>query len=135
MNPKVYNPKDCVTTINDSYIISGYSSSMISGSKDNPLSSVAEGAQGDAIINVSCSRLGTMTITLQATSPSNAYLMKLAKERAIFSIWCANKTLGERMGGTQAILENHATIDNNDVAGDRVYTIKVVDFEIENTNE
>lgn len=130
-----YNPRDCITTINDTIALSGYSTAMISGSKDNPLSSVAEGAQGDAVVNVSCSKVGTMTITLQATSPSNKVLTNLAKSREIFSIWCANKSLKERMGGTQAFVETFPTIDNNDTAGDRVYTIKVLDFDVENTNE
>lgn len=132
---KQYNPKDCVTTINDSIAITGYSTAMISGTKDNPLVSIVEGAQGDAIANVSASRVGTMTITLQATSPSNAVLTALAKSREIFKIWSANKTLGERMGGNNAMVENFPSVENNDVAGDRVYTIKVADFEVENTNE
>lgn len=131
---KQYNPKDCVTTINDSIAITGYSSAMISGSKDNPLVAIEEGAQGDAVANVSASRIGTMTITLQATSPSNAVLMRLAKSREIFKIWAANKPLGERMGGNNAMVENYATVEYGETIGGRVYTIKVADFEEEMTN-
>lgn len=132
--PKTYNPKDCVTTINDNYCLSGYGQSMISGARDNPLGSVTEGVQGDAVINMSAKNLGTMTVTLLATSPSNAFLMNMARERELFSIWSANKTLGERMGGRQAFVENYASIDNNETVGDRVYTIKVLDFTVESTN-
>lgn len=128
---KQYNPKDCVTTINDSIAVTGYSSAMISGSKDNPLVAIAEGAQGDAVANVSASRIGTMTITLQATSPSNAVLMRLAKSREPFKIWAANKTLGEHMGGNNAMVENYATVEYGESVGDRVYTIKVADFDEE----
>lgn len=132
---KKYNPKDCVATINDSIAITGFSTAMITGTKDNPLVSIVEGAQGDAIANVSASRVGTMTITLQATSPSNAILTALAESREIFKLWAANKPLGERMGGNNAMVENYATVEYGETAGDRVYTVKVADFDVENTNE
>lgn len=132
---KQYNPKDCVVTVNDSIALTGFSTSIITGTKDNPLVSIVEGAQGDAIANVSASRVGTMTITLQATSPSNAVLTALAKSREIFKLWAANKPLGERMGGNNAMVENFTTVEYGEAAGDRVYTVKVADFDVENTNE
>lgn len=130
----VYDPKHCVTTINDTYCISGYGTAMITGTRDNPLGSVTEGVQGDAVINMSAKNLGTLTITLLATSPSNGELMRLARERETFSIWSANSTLGERMGGEQAFIENFPSLDNNETVGDRVYTIKVLDFTVERTD-
>lgn len=132
---KLYNPKDCVTTINDTIALTGYSTSMIACSKDNPLVSIIEGAQGDAVGNVSNSKLGTMTITLLATSPSNAVLMDLAKKREIFSIWCNDKSLGERAGGSEAVIETYPNVDKADVAGDRVYTIKIADYDVIMSNE
>lgn len=132
---KKYNPKECVVTINDSIALSGYSSSIVTGTKDNPFVSIVEGAQGDAIANVSASRLGTITITLQATSPSNAVLTTLAKNREIFKIWGANKPLGIRFGGNNAMVENCSTIELGENAGDRVYTVKVADYEDDTTNE
>ena len=132
---KKYDPKECVVTVNDSIALSGFSTAIITGTKDKPLVSVAEGAQGDAVANLSASRLGTMTITLQATSPSNAVLTTLAKNRESFSLWAANKRLGERMGGNNAIVENYSTVEYGETAGDRAYTVKVADFDVENTNE
>lgn len=129
MAAKQYNPKNCITTINDTFIVSGYAQAMISCNKDNPLVSVVEGAQGDSVVNVSASKVGTITITLQATSPSNAVFMRLAKSREFFSIWCTDKSLNERTGGNQAIMENFPQQDKNDVVGDRVYTIKVLDYD------
>lgn len=132
---KKYDPKECVVTVNDSIAITGFSTSIITGAKDNPLVSIVEGAQGDSVANMSASRVGTMTITLQATSPSNAILTTYAKNREIFSLWAANKRLGERMGGNNAIVENFTTVEYGENAGDRVYTVKVADFDEENTNE
>ena len=129
-----YNPKDTVVTINDSIALSGFSTSMITGAKDNPFASVVEGAQGDAVMNVSASSIGTLTITLQATSPSNNDMMNLARNREIFKIWCNDKSIGERMGGNEAFVENYPSIDKNDVVTDRVYTVKVADFTAERTN-
>lgn len=130
-----YNPKECVVTINDSIALTGYSSSIMAGTKDNPFVSIVEGAQGDAVANMSASRLGTITITLQATSPSNAVLTTLAKSREIFKIWGANKPLGIRFGGNNAMVENYSTVELGETAGDRVYTIKVADYEDDTTNE
>jgi hypothetical protein len=132
---KLYNPKDCVTTINDSIALTGYAETMISASKDNALVTIVEGAQGDAVGNVSNSKVGTMTITLLATSPSNAVMMNLAKNREIFSIWCNDKSLGEKAGGSEAVIETYPTVDKANVAGNRVYTVKVADFDVIMTNE
>lgn len=132
---KRYDPKECVCTINDSIALTGFGTSMITGAKDNPLVSIVEGAQGDSVANVSASRVGTITITLQATSPSNAILTSLAKSREEFKLWVANKRIGERMGGNYAIVENFPSVDYGETVGDRVYTVKVADFDVENTNE
>ena len=132
---KLYNPKDCVTTINDSIALTGYADTMISTSKDNALVAIVEGAQGDAVANVSNSKLGTMTITLLATSPSNAVLMDLAKKREVFSIWCVDKSLGEKAGGSEAIIETYPNVDKASTAGNRVYTIKIADYDVIMTNE
>lgn len=128
---KVYDPKDCVTTIDNSFILSGYASDMITADKDNDLVSFEEGAQGDVVANVSNSTLGTITITLQATSPCNAQMMKYAKNRTVFSIWVANKTLGERMGGTNAMITKYPSFAQGSTVGNRAYTIKVVDFDVD----
>lgn len=130
-----YNPKDCVVTVNDSIALTGFSTAIVSGTKDNPFVTIVEGAQGDAVANRSASRVGTITITLQPTSPSNSILTTLAKSGEVFSLWAANKTLGSRFGGNNAIVEKYSTVEYGETAGDRVYTIKVADYDEENTNE
>lgn len=130
--PKKYDPKDCVTTINGSYAVTGYASDMITGSRDNDSVSFTEGAQGDTVANLSASTLGTITLTLLATSPSNAVLVDLAKKKEFFSIWINNKSIGERMGGTQAMVVKYPDYSYGSTVGNRAYTIKVVDFDVDN---
>lgn len=127
-----YNAKDTVITVGDVYI-TGLAETMVSGEKDEEFFSTAVGAQGDVVKNEINNDLGTMTVTVQATSPQKPYLMQLAKERAVFPIWAVNKTLGERMGGTQASIKKYPSMEQGTEAGDREFEFAVFDFTVEPT--
>lgn len=125
-----YNAKDCTITVNNVYI-TGLGESMISGSKDEEFFSPAVGAQGDVIINEVNNEMGTIELTVQATSPQKGYLLQLARERTMFSIWAVNKTIGERMGGTRARIKNYPDLSNGTEAEDRTFEIQVFDYTVE----
>lgn len=125
-----YNAKDCTITINNVYI-TGLGESMISGSKDEEFFSPSVGAQGDVIINEVNNEMGTIELTVQATSPQKGYLLRLARERTMFSIWAVNKTIGERMGGTRARIKNYPDLSNGTEAEDRTFEIQVFDYTVE----
>ncbi len=124
-----YNAKDCTITVNNVYI-TGLGADMITGSKDEAFFSSSVGAQGDVIVNETNNDIGTITLTLQATSPQKAFLLGLARNRQTFSIWAVNKTIGERMGGTKARIENYPELANSSEASDRQFTIKVFDYTV-----
>lgn len=129
-NVTQYDAKDCTITVNNVYI-TGLGESMITGSKDEDFFSTGVGAQGDVVVNETNNDIGTMELTLQATSPQKAYLMQLARERTMFSIWTVNKSIGERMGGTMARIVNYPELANGTEAEDRAFSIKVFDYTVE----
>lgn len=128
-----YNAKDCVITVNDVYI-TGLGTSMVTGSKDEQMFSTTVGAQGDVCVNETNNPLGTITITVQATSPQKPYLLSLAKSGDVFPIWVVNKSLSERMGGTQARIKNYPSMDQADTVSDRAFEIQVFDYIVESTD-
>lgn len=127
-----YNAKDCVITVNDVYI-TGLGETMITGEKDEEFFSTTVGAQGDVVINENSNPLGTMTLTVQSTSPQKAYLINLAKSGAMFPIWAVNKSIGERMGGNQARIKKYPSMEQGTEAGDREFEIAVFDYTVEAT--
>lgn len=125
-----YNAKDCTITINNVYI-TGLGESMVTGSKDEDFFSSTVGAQGDIVVNETNNSLGTITLSVQATSPQKSYLMQLARERTQFSFWAVNKSIGERMGGTMARILNYPELANGTEAEDREFEIQVFDYTVE----
>lgn len=125
-----YNAKDCVVTVNDVYI-TGLGEDMVSGAKDEDFFSTSVGAQGDVVVNEANNDVGTIEITVQATSPQKSYLMRLAKERVMFPVWVVNKSISERMGGTQAMIMNYPELSQGTEAEDRTFKIAVFDYTVE----
>lgn len=125
-----YNAKDCVVTVNGVYI-TGLGEDMVSGEKDEDNVSAVVGAQGDVVVNETNNDLGTITLTVQGTSPQMAYLKKLARTKAMFPIWVTNKSLKEKMGGTKAMFKKPATLEYGAELADREFEIAVFDFRIE----
>lgn len=122
-----YDAKDC-TVIVDGVHITGLGEDMISFEKDEAFFETTVGAQGDVVRNVKNDPLGTATVYVQATSPQKKFLMGLAKAKKPFPLWCINKALGERVGGSQASLETFPEIARGAEAEDMEFVFKVFDF-------
>ena len=131
-NVTQYNAKDCVITVDNVYI-TGLGETMVTGEKDEEFFSTSVGAQGDVVVNETNNELGTITLAVQATSPQKAYLINLAKSRAIFPIWAVNKSIGERMGGTKASIKKYPSMEQGTEAGEREFEIAVFDYTVETT--
>lgn len=124
-----YNAKDC-TIVVDGVYITGLGEDMITGEKDEDFFDTAVGAQGDVVKNEINDTLGTVTITVQATSPQKAYLMSLSKRSEPFPLWCINKALGERFGGTTANLITFPEVSRGKEAEDMEFVFKVFDYDV-----
>lgn len=125
-----YNAKDCTVTVNNVYI-TGLGEDMVTGAKDEELFSTAVGAQGDVVVNEINNPLGTITLTVQATSPQKDMLLSLAKSGQTFPIWVINKSIGERFGGNEARFKNYPELVNGAEAEDREFEIQVFDYTVQ----
>lgn len=77
MSLRTFDPKE-VSVILGEYIIRGFSDDMISVVRDNPAWEMVIGSDGESTRVKSNDRSGTITITLQQSSPSNDDLSTLA---------------------------------------------------------
>lgn len=125
-----YDAKD-TTVIIDSTYITGLGEDMVSAEKDEDLFSASVGAQGDVVKSQINNSIGTVTLAVQPTSPQKAFLMSLAKRIEPFPLWCVNKKLGERFGGTMANLLNIPEISRGAEAEDMEFTFQVFDLTVD----
>ena len=124
-----YNAKDCVITVNDTYI-TGLGEDMVSGEKDEDNVSPAVGAQGDVVVNEVNNDLGTITLTVQGTSPQVGYLLDLCNTKELFSIWVNNKSIGTKFGGTKAIMKKTPNLEHGAELSDIEFEISVLDYTV-----
>lgn len=128
-----YDAKDTSIIIDSTYI-TGLGEDMISGEKDEDFFAASVGAQGDIVKSQINNSLGTVTVYVQPTSPQKSFLMNLAKRRDPFPLWCVNKSLGERMGGTMANLLTYPEFARGAEAEDMEFVFQVFDFVCEPSN-
>lgn len=128
---RTYDAKDVVVTFGNVYI-TGFSEDMVTCGKDEEMFSTSVGAQGDVVVNTNNNPLGTISITLQATSPQIGYLRNCAKNGTYAPCYVTCKNLGERSGGSQARIKNHPEKDYGAEVGDRKFEIQVFDYDEEN---
>lgn len=133
INVATYDAKDTSIIVSNTYI-TGLGEDMISAEKDEDFFSASVGAQGDVVKSQINNSLGTVTITIQCTSPQKQFLMSLAKVTEPFPLWCVNKKLGERVGGTKANLKSFPSIERGAEASDMEFVFTVFDLTVEGTN-
>ena len=124
-----YNAKDCVITVGGVYI-TGLGEDMVSGEKDEDNVNPVVGAQGDVVVNEVNNDLGTITLTVQGTSPQKGYLLELANSKKVVDLWVNNKSIGEKMGGTKAMIKKTPALEQGAELADREFEFTVFDFTI-----
>lgn len=125
-----YDAKDTTVTV-DGVFITGLGEDMITFEKDEEMFSSTVGAQGDVVMSEIHNPLATITLTVQATSPQKGFLINLATAGVVFPIWCINRVLGERFGGTKARIKNYPSLEYSAEAADREFEIQVFDATVE----
>lgn len=125
-----YDANDCVITVGGVYI-TGLGEDMVSCEKDEDNFTTNVGAQGDVVINRSNNQLGTITVTVQGTSPQKDYLLGLARSGAMFDIWVINKSINEKVGGSKAMIKKPPTLEQGAELADREFEIQVFDYSVE----
>ena len=130
MNVTRYNANDCTIAIDGTYI-TGLGEDMVTGEKDEEFFEPVVGAQGDIVKSEINNSLGTVTVTVQVTSPQKQFLFGLANRDKTFSLWVTNKALGERFGGSQAALKSYPEMARGAEAEDMEFEFSVFDFTVE----
>lgn len=125
-----YDANDCVVTINEWYV-TGLGEDFITGERQENFFEPAVGAQGDIVENEVNNDLGTITLSIQATSPQKGELLKMAKAGEHFSIWVTNKNIGERFGGTDARIVNFPELEFGAEIAEREFEITVFDYTVD----
>lgn len=121
-----YNAKDCVVTVNGTYI-TGLGEDMISWEKDEDYFEPKVGAQGDVLVSETNNDIHNLTVTVQPTSPQFGFLLALSKQKDFFPVWVINKALGIRLGGTKAKIKEAPEIALGAEADDVEFGICVLD--------
>lgn len=111
-----YNAKDCTVLINGVYL-TGLAEEFITWAKKEALFEPEVGACGDVVKNEINDTLHEMTVTVQATSPQVPMLLALKNSAETFPAWCINKSLGLKMGGAMASIEEMPEITFGKTAG------------------
>lgn len=125
-----YDAKDTSIIVDGTYI-TGLGEDMISAEKEEDFFASSVGAQGDIVKSQINNTLGTVTIYVQPTSPSKKFLLTLAKRKEPFPLWCVNKALGERFGGTKANLLTFPEISRGAEAEDMEFVFQIFDLTVE----
>jgi hypothetical protein len=124
-----YDAKDTSIIVDGRYI-TGLGEDMVSAEKEEDFFSTSVGAQGDIVKSQINNTLGTMSIFVQPTSPSKAFLMGLAKRSEPFPVWAVNKKLGERFGGTKANLLTYPEIARGAESEDMEFVFQIFDLTV-----
>lgn len=130
MSVYTYDAKDTSVVVDGTYI-TGLGEDMISVEKEEDFFTPSVGAQGDIVKSQINNSLGTMTITIQPTSPQKSYLISLAKRTEPFPLWAVNKKLGERIGGTMANLKTMPEFSRGAEAEDMELEFQIFDLTID----
>jgi hypothetical protein len=118
-----------VSVIVDTVYLTGFAESMVECEKDEENFEVKVGAQGDVIRTKVNNPLGTISVTLQSTSPQVAYLDKLANSGKLVPISVINAgPPKETVTVTEAFVKKPASRSYGNEAEDREYEFQCLDM-------
>lgn len=121
-----YNAKD-TTVIVDNVYITGLGESMVSFAKEEAVSELIVGAQGDIVKSEINNDIHTLTLTVQPTSPQLSHLISLKDRKKTFPVWVINKEMGVTLGGTKACINEMPEISLGASAEDVEITFSILD--------
>ncbi|MEK4062198.1 MULTISPECIES: phage structural protein [unclassified Paenibacillus] len=126
--PKTYDPMD-VAVIVGGVFLTGFGEDLVTVAKDEERFTVSVGAQGDVIRNKVNNPLGTITITLQRTSPQCAYLDGLANSDKLVPVSVMySGDPKETNTATEAYVKKPADREYGSEAGDKEYEFQCLDL-------
>lgn len=130
MSIREFDRRD-VSLVVDGQVVTGYAEgTFITCAKEEDTYTSYVGAQGEVTRARNAHPLGTITITLQATSPSNTLLSRLARQRETFPVRVVDRNSpGATIGGSEAWVQKPANLEFAAEVSGREWTIVVADYE------
>lgn len=128
MNFSKYNAKDVVITV-DGVHITGLGENMWNFEKNEALAENSVGAQGDVCRTEKNDPLHKAIVTVQRTSPQYNFLASLKDRTEPFPVWCNNKALGIKEGGSMALVDEKPASSFGATADDAEFAFTVYDGE------
>lgn len=119
-----------VTVVVDGVTITGFAEgSMVTFEPPSERSTATVSAKGEVARAVKNNPLGTATINLAQTSPSNVYLMQIANSDKEVSMWTySDSDVKEKIGGAQAWI---TALPGAELGGEittRAYAFQIADY-------
>lgn len=132
MATKTYDAKSVSVIVNGVYLTGFGESTMVEIEKSEDNYETKVGAQGDVIRAKINNNTGTMTVTLQQSSPHVAYLDGLANSGKLVPITViSNNDPKETSSATEAYVTKPATRTYGSSAEEREFSIMCLDLKIE----
>lgn len=127
-----YDSKNVSVTFNKVFITGLADGTAVEGEKNEDNAAHAVGIQGDVVISETNDPTGVVTITVQQTSPSVAYLTKCANAGTLAPLWVISNNLPkEKTGGNYARVLKPANKSFSNESETREFEIAVYDYNVE----
>ena len=125
-----YDAKDVSVIVGGVYLTGFAEGTFVSYEKTEDRYSISVGAHGDPARAKINNPLGTVTVTLQQTSPQVQYLNKLAKSGKLVETRVIHKGSNTtKIGGTQTFVLKEASGEFSNEISNREFTIQVLDMD------
>ena len=126
-----YDAKDVSVTVDSTFLTGFAEGTFVAWAKDEENYNVTVGAQGDVARSKVNNPLGTITVTLQQTSPQVSMLNNLANTGAIFACNVIDKSSSSiKVGGSECFVKKPADGERGDEVGTAEFEICVMDYSI-----
>lgn len=127
---ETYNPKDVSVVVNGTVLTGFAEDSFVTAEKAEDNYTKYVGALGEVARSKNADPTGSITVTLNHTSPSNAVLNALAKSKDTFSAFVIDRNSKQvNAGGGTCWIQKPASIERGAEISEREWTIVVADYD------
>ena len=130
MAVRTYDPQDVNVIVNGVVLTGLAEGTFLSIEREEESYTAYVGAKGEVARAVNANKMGTITVTLEQTSPSNSYLRRLANSNATFPVSVVDQNSNETSGGNDALIQQPAIKEFGDEISTREWTFVVPELEI-----
>ena len=129
---KTYDPRQVSVIVNGLFLTGFAESTFVSTEKAEDNYAPHVGAQGEVDRSRNVSPLGTITVTLKQTSPSNAVLNNLAKSKDTFPARVVDNNEPKTViGGSECWIIKQPDMERSNEISSNEWQIQVADYDVD----